>query len=299
MSSRHASHAGSWYKKEGPKLEKDLQDFLSNVEEVEVNKPVRGLIGPHAGYSYSGPTAAWAYKYLDSSECDRIFILGPSHHFYMAGCALTACDFYETPFGRLKVDKQLVQELFETEEFEYMDRQVDEDEHSIEMHLPYIYHIMQNRPAGFTIVPVLVGNLSSQSEASYGKIFSRYLADPRNFFVISSDFCHWGRRFSFTHYDKSCGEIYQSIEALDREGIKLIEEINPQGFVTYLKAKRNTICGRHPIAIFLHAINFLKKDQSSFKPIVKFTRYAQSSRVLDPNDSSVSYASAVLYSDKA
>ena len=50
-----------------------------------------------------------------------------------------------------------------------------------------------SRKGNFTVVPVLVGSLSQDKEQMYGKIFARYLADPENFFVISSDFCHWGR----------------------------------------------------------------------------------------------------------
>ena len=105
-----------------------------------------------------------------------------------------------------------------------------------------------SRQGDFTIIPVLVGSLTADKEQKYGRIFAKYLADPENLFVISSDFCHWGKflccetnhckkqldtccnddrvvrrifriagqRFRFTHYDSSCGEIYQSIENLDR-----------------------------------------------------------------------------------
>lgn len=65
-------------------------------------------------------------------------------------------------------------------------------------------------------MPVLVGSLSPEREASYGRIFSRYLAEPQNLFIISSDFCHWGQRFRYTYYDRNWGEIYQSITKLDR-----------------------------------------------------------------------------------
>ena len=44
---------------------------------------------------------------------------------------------------------------------------------------------------------------SARSEAQYGAILGPYLDDPANLFVISSDFCHWGKRFQFTFYDKS------------------------------------------------------------------------------------------------
>lgn len=77
-----------------------------------------------------------------------------------------------------------------------MNQQVDEEEHSIEMHLPYIAKVMESRQGHFTIVPVLVGGTDHKKEAEYGRIFSPYLADPENLFVISSDFCHWGEPLS-------------------------------------------------------------------------------------------------------
>ena len=111
-------------------------------------------------------------------------------------------------------------ELMATEEFEVMSLEADEDEHSIEMHLPYIARVMQRvQEAGspFTIVPVLVGSLTPEKEAKYGRIFAKYLADPTNLFIVSSDFCHWGQRFRYTEYDESKGQIHQFIKHLDYE----------------------------------------------------------------------------------
>jgi len=78
----------------------------------------------HAGYSFSGPAAAWAYKSIDTTDMfvtlhiphdflkqlvdwgfsKRVFILGPSHHYYLDGCALSKCTEYETPVGNLPID---------------------------------------------------------------------------------------------------------------------------------------------------------------------------------------------------
>lgn len=70
---------------------------------------------------------------------------------------------------------------------------VDEDEHSLEMHAPYIKKIMDTRP--FTLVPIMVGSVSYDAAKTYGRILAPFLADPGNLFVISSDFCHWGCAF--------------------------------------------------------------------------------------------------------
>ena len=101
----------------------------------------------------------------------------------------------------------------------------------------------------FTVVPVLVGFLDAKKEAEYGRIFSKYLTDPANLFIISSDFCHWGvsgtcphttcthldtysisvihcshtgKRFKYTWHNKKLGPIQASIEALDKMVKKLL-----------------------------------------------------------------------------
>lgn len=75
---------------------------------------------------------------------------------------------------------------------------------------------MEKYKSQFTIVPIMVGSLSIESEAMYGEILAPYLADPENLFVISSDFCHWGQRFRYT-YVMGSGPIHKSIEKLDKQ----------------------------------------------------------------------------------
>ena len=133
----------------------------------------------------------------------------------------------------------------------------------------FLQYLISHRDVSF--VPILVGSLSPEREAQYGRLLSKYLADPANCFVVSSDFCHWGQRFRYTHYDKSCGEIYQSIQRLDQQvipslsnnhicilhlflfkGMSIIEMLDTAGFTEYLKKYGNTICGRHPIGVLLN-----------------------------------------------
>jgi len=295
MSKRKASHAGSWYTNNGKELDSQLGKWLSAVNPTKQLLPARGVIAPHAGFSYSGPTAAHAYRHLDPSRAKRIFILGPSHHYYLSGCALTQHRFYETPLGDLEIDLEVNQELMRTGEFETMSVSVDEEEHSIEMHIPYVRKVMEGAKHKWTIVPVMVGNLSPEKERFYGQLFSRYLHDPQNFFVISSDFCHWGSRFSYTYYNPEDGEIHQSIEKLDKEGMRMIESLNPEAFLRYQQQYRNTICGRHPIAVFLNAIVEASRSKGSTGQYdLRFVQYAQSNPCKTKRDSSVSYASAVL-----
>jgi predicted class III extradiol MEMO1 family dioxygenase len=87
---------------------------------------------------------------LISALSKRVFLLGPSHHYYLSGAATTSCTKYGTPLGDLIVDTALVQEIQQKWSLETMSRRVDEDEHSLEMHLPYIYKMLSlyvNSPA--------------------------------------------------------------------------------------------------------------------------------------------------------
>jgi AmmeMemoRadiSam system protein B len=71
-----------------------------------------------------------------------VFLLFPSHHYYLSGAATTACSEYATPIGNLIIDTALVKQIQQEWGLEVMDRGVDEDEHSSEMHLPYIYKML-------------------------------------------------------------------------------------------------------------------------------------------------------------
>lgn len=293
MISRRATHSGSWYTESSRELNRQLENWLNAAELL--HGPARAIIAPHAGYQYCGACSAFAYRQISPVVVQRIFILGPSHHVRLSGCALSNATKYRTPLYDLNVDTQVYSELESSGPFERMDISVDEDEHSIEMHLPFIAKVMEQYKDSFTIVPVLVGSLNPDKEAMYGRIFSKYLADPQNLFVISSDFCHWGQRFRYTFYDRSWGEIYQSIQTLDRTAMDSIETLNPSAFTDYLKKYSNTICGRHPIGILIQAAHHLQKmSVNGHKMSLKFLKYAQSSKCSNMSDSSVSYAAAAL-----
>ncbi|XP_064599859.1 protein MEMO1-like [Liolophura sinensis] len=289
---RRMTHAGSWYTDNPSTLNHQLENWLSKAPVVQT--PARAIIAPHAGYSYCGACGGHAYKQVDTSRIKRVFILGPSHHARIPGCSLTTTDKYQTPLFDLPIDTEVNAELYATGAFDYMRLDVDEDEHSIEMHLPYVAKIMEGRQGSFKIVPILVGSLSTDKETSYGRILSNYLANPENFFVISSDFCHWGRRFHYTFYDRKYGEIWKSIKALDEMGMEIIERLDPVGFSKYLGQYQNTICGRHPIGVLLNAVDALRKNGNKDKFSLKFVKYAQSSQCCSMEDSSVSYASGAL-----
>jgi len=219
-----------------------------------------------------------------------VFLLGPCHHAYMRDCGLTSLKTYATPIGNIEIDTETIERLKKEGKFQITDKETEEEEHSLEMHLPYIQKMLEGRQ--FKLIPIMVGSIDAKLEAYYGKLLAPYFDDDNTLFVISSDFCHWGKRFSFMYNNKEDGEIYQSIEKLDHRGMSLIEENSASGFTKYLEETQNTICGRHPIGVLIQIINN-SKYSASLK--TKFVKYAQSEKVKDKSQSSVSYAASVTY----
>lgn len=249
-----------------------------------------------------------------TAHSKRVFLLGPSHHYYLTGAATTGCDKYRTPLGDLSVDTELVKEMQQAWDLEIMSKSTDEDEHSLEMHLPYIYKMLQlknqsfqNDPTSVPLVPIMVGNTDSAAESRYGSLLAPYLADPANMFVISSDFCHWGSRFRYTYYQPADGSpatqlksssrvpnsypIYESIAAVDHESIDAVESGSHRQFLDQLRKTGNTVCGRHPIGLFMAAVE-KAEGLAKGNGVFKFLRYERSSLAEDVKDSSVSYCSA-------
>jgi AmmeMemoRadiSam system protein B len=319
MAIRPASKAGSWYDENATKLEAQLMNYMAAVPESidGVALPVSGakiVIAPHAGYSYSGPCAAWAYRSLDLSRAKRVFVLGPSHTYYLEGCAITTFAKYSTPFGDLEVDVAKAQEIEEVALMEKIPRRSEIDEHSLEMHMPYLYLRCKETfgtPDKFPkIVPMLIGSNSGPEEKVYGKALLPYIQDPENAFIVSSDFCHWGKNFSYQVYSPSNSPsdliklrstdpapkdppIHETIRVIDEAAMDAVKSGVHNNFLATLRETRNTVCGRHPIGVMMAALELLRKE-AGFEEKGHFSiiQYNRSNMVDEPNDMSVSYVSA-------
>jgi AmmeMemoRadiSam system protein B len=152
----------------------------------------------------------------------------------------------------------------------------------------------------------MIGSTTPATEQSFGRLLAPYLSTSTNLFVISSDFCHWGSRFRYTYYQPPTGNpkklrsssdvqkdypIHMSIKAVDFESMDAVESGQHRSFVEQLEETGNTVCGRHPIGVFMAAVEAaegLGQGGGRFK----FVRYERSSEVESVKDSSVSYCSA-------
>lgn len=293
--SREATHSGSWYNANPSKLSRELSTYLSSASKNPNYNKLKSIIVPHAGYRYCAPTASEAFININPANYDRIFVLGPSHHVAFPGVGLTPFSVFETPFGNINVDIDVIKELSGDKEhlFSTLPEEVDENEHSIEMELPFLKMIYGSD--NFKLVPLMVGRTNLEMNRKIAESLQKYYDDPKSLFVISSDFCHWGKRFGFTYYDKSQGKIWESTEKLDKMAMEIIGRMDPNEFNEYFIKYKNTICGRSPISIVLCNIEKYKQTFTDKKVSFDLAAYSQSERITDMNDSSVSYAAGVNF----
>ena len=195
--------------------------------------------------------------------------MGPSHHYPLSTLALPQVTSYYTPLSDdpLPLDTDLISKLLKTHAtkpngskvgFTTMTQSVDEEEHSIEMHLPYIHRLLQlqypNTPTAQypPLVPIMVGSTSAGTEQGFGELLAPYLSDPSNAFIISSDFCHWGLRFRYTYYvpqaPKPGPQLPLSSLNLPQPGLEFDDVVETLDAVSagHALSRRDRISGREP-----------------------------------------------------
>lgn len=115
----------------------------------------------------------------------------------------------------------MITKLASTKKFSTVNKFEDEEEHSLEMQYPFLRHVIST---DVKIVPIMVGFIKNSMDSDFASYLQEYFDSDENLFVFSTDFCHWGKRFGYTYYNKADGHIYESIKKLDHEGMQRIEK---------------------------------------------------------------------------
>lgn len=184
MNIRPAAVAGQFYQADKTQLKADIERLLAPVRSSSSTKP-RALIVPHAGYIYSGSTAAQAYGTLTKYRNDyrRVILLGPAHRVYLDGMALPSVDAFRTPLGDISLDMKVIEAIRELPGMVVSD-EAHRLEHSLEVHLPFLQSVLDD----FTLVPIVVGDCSAATVANLIDLLEG-LDDT--LIVISSDLSHF------------------------------------------------------------------------------------------------------------
>ena len=183
---RKAAVAGGFYPGDKATLEKYVDALLQQASPPEIKAPIRALMVPHAGYPFSGPVAAYAYKELEGRDIKTVILIGNSHHHYFDGIALYARGAFETPLGLVPVDEALTAKLLAMDPAVVNRPDIHEGDHVLEVQLPFLQRILKN----FKIVPIL---FSGDSTTLAGKLAQDLspLMNKNTLIVASTDMSHY------------------------------------------------------------------------------------------------------------
>jgi len=186
---RKAAFAGQFYPGEKIELSNKLQQLFEMAHSpLDKKDQLQAIVSPHAGYIYSGEVAASAFNQIPTNaNYKRVFILASSHQYSFQGVAVFSDGNYETPLGEIKVDVKLTKKLVESSPV-FLDKpEAHENEHSLEVQLPFLQHKLGN---SFQLVPIIVGTNSASECEKIATVLKPYFI-PENLFVISTDFSHY------------------------------------------------------------------------------------------------------------
>jgi AmmeMemoRadiSam system protein B len=178
--------AGMFYPGKQKTLERVVGEFYSHVSLPHHLNNVKGLVVPHAGYVYSGQTAAFGFKSLDASKIKTVVVLSPSHHEYFPGICVYDGDGYETPIGIVPVNTEKAERLAKEGKLIFMGKSGHQEEHAIEVTLPFLQMLLPQ----FDFVPVVMGDQGGKYIDALAEALPEIL-DDTTVIVTSSDLSHY------------------------------------------------------------------------------------------------------------
>jgi AmmeMemoRadiSam system protein B/AmmeMemoRadiSam system protein A len=176
---RRPAVAGQFYPADPAELRRDVEKYLAGGTALAAAPRI--IISPHAGYVFSGPVAGKGFAAIDKNT-KTVIILGPPHREPVRGIAVPSSAWFETPLGKVEVDRERIRKLMKDPAV-YKDDRAHGPEHSLEVQVPFL----QVRLASFKIVPLLIHGIEPRKAADM--IFP--LIDDRTLVVASSDFSHY------------------------------------------------------------------------------------------------------------
>ena len=267
---RKPEFAGAFYDEDKAILAARIDGYLSAVKDLPaVSGDVRALVCPHAGYVYSGQTAAYAYRLVQGKPYETVVIVGTSHHYAFDGCSIYLKGGFETPLGVVPVDEELAARIAKASGFSYV-AEAHAKEHSVEVQVPFI----QRALPGAKIVPIVVGYPTKRNVYSLADGIAEASGDKKVLIVVSTDLSHYLSK--------------ADANSVDAKTISLVRNINADTLITRCANGENIMCGGGGVAAVLIA---LKK---AGQPRVEVLRYSDSSDSSGDEGHVVGYLAAAI-----
>ncbi len=269
---REPAAAGLFYPDKSDQLRKELDLLLSVSRPSFIPEKIAGIISPHAGYIYSGKTAAYAFNVLKDKNFKTVIIISPSHREYFAGISIYDGDAFETPLGVVPINKELRKSIAENSKFVFTGKKGHIEEHAIEVQIPFLQYVLKD----FSIVPIVMGDQDEKYVDDLAEQIAKNFNDDI-VIVASSDLSHYHTKETA---DKLDSVVERNISDFDYE--QLLENLNN---------KICEACGGGPIVSMMKAAYLNNKTKSHI------LHRSDSSDTSGDTRQVVGYLSAVIYGE--
>jgi AmmeMemoRadiSam system protein B/AmmeMemoRadiSam system protein A len=237
--------AGSFYPADSSNLSSTIDQYLSRVD-VELEGEIFGVVSPHAGYSYSGQTAAFAYKTLKNKKL--VILLGPSHRYYVKGFSVYDKGEWETPLGKVKIDEDFTSGLKSHSELIVNEPEAHSQEHSLEVQLPFLQKVLED----FKIVPIVFNTDQPSLLELIANALSEELKDRENWVIVASSDLYHG--YNYNKANEVTDKVNKYISGFDYEGLLEYDREMRQSGVC-------AACGCSAIAVLMQVMKNLGVDE--------------------------------------
>ena len=263
---RSAAVAGMFYPEDAEELSGTLRALIAPQPGGD---PARGVIAPHAGYAYSGATAARAYARVAGGAYETVVVIAPSHREYFEGVSVYPGSAYRTPLGDVPVDAELREALTRAWPVVRASAAGHGAEHAVEVHLPFLQHVLGK----FLLLPLVIGHQTAEACFGLGAALPPLLAGRRALVVASTDLSHF-------HTDAEA-------RRMDALVLADVGAFDPRALMTHLEEGTAEACGGGPAVAALTALQGMGACR------VDVLGYATSADVTGDRRSVVGYMSAV------
>ena len=221
--------AGQFYPEDRQELSELVTGLLAGQPAPDTAQRPRLLIVPHAGYRYSGPIAARAFRALQGKTYDGVVVVAFTHRLQFAGASVDTREAYLTPLGELPVNQEAVALLQTYPGIGHVEAAHESDEHSLEVELPFLRVAL----GPIRIVPVLMGSADLESARRLAEALAGLASQGDYLFIFSTDLSHY--------------HPYREAQTLDERTVNAILFETPQAVDRLFRAEWLEACGRGPI----------------------------------------------------
>ena len=207
---RQPVFAGSWYPGSREELSRTVDSLLKNAHIHKLNGDLIALIVPHAGFSFSGPVAAEAFRQLDGCEFNTVILIGPSHRHPFRGISIFERGYFATPLGKVKINESIAGSMTAENELIRSVPEAHRNEHCLEIELPFLQRTLKK----FDIVPLLTGQGMTLADClKVSETIVKHFTVGETLLVASSDMSHYPSYQNAARVDKKMLEVIKTLDA--------------------------------------------------------------------------------------